>query len=87
MRRHHSRAIEGGDHLIEDLARLTPDTLRNATTVARCHDRLAARRRTIEARNRAPMRAFGAERLLAAGFCVAYLIAMADYLLAIAARR
>jgi hypothetical protein len=74
--------------LIEDLARLTPDTSRNAKTVARCHDRLAARRRTIEARNRAPkMRAFGAERLLAAGFCVAYLIAMADYLLAIAARR
>lgn len=74
--------------MIEDLARLTPDTLRNATTVARCHDRLAAKRRKTEARNRAPkMRAFGAERLLAAGFCVAYLIAMAGDLLALAARR
>ena len=74
--------------MIENLALLTPDTLRNAKTVARCHDRLAARRRKLEARNRAPRaRTFGAERLLVTGFCVAYLIVMADYLLALAGRR
>ena len=42
----------------------------------------------VEARNRRPNpRTLGAERLLVAGFCVAYLIAMAGDLLAIAARR
>ena len=66
-----------------------------AKTLARCHDRLAVRRRrraerdkATSARNRQPgPRTLGAERLLVAGFCVAYLIAMADDLLAIAARR
>ena len=61
---------------------------RSARTIARCHDRLAARRRKIEARDRPPNpRALGAERLLAAGFCAVYLIALAGDLLAIAARR
>ena len=63
--------------MIENLPLLAPDPSRRANTIARCHDRLTARRRKIEARNRAPKRAFGAERLLVAGFCLAYLIAMA----------
>ena len=74
--------------MIENLPLLTPDASRNAKTIARCHERLAARRRKIETRNRAPKpRAFGTDRLLVAGFCVAYLIVMAGDLLAIAARR
>ena len=74
--------------MIENLPRLTPDASRSAKTLSRCHDRLAARRRKIESRNRpSGARAFGPERLLAAGFCVAYLIAMAGDLLAIATRR
>ena len=73
--------------MIESLPLLTPDALRRAKTIARCHDRLAARRRKIETRHRRGARALGAERLLVAGFCVAYLIAMAGDLLAIAARR
>ena len=56
--------------------------------MARCHDRLAARRRTIEALNQPPrMRAFTAERWLVAGVCVVYLLAMAGDLLAVAAMR
>jgi len=74
--------------MIENLPLVTPDASRGARTIARCHDRLAARRRKIEVRHRAPnSRAPGAERLLVACFCVAYLIAMAGDLLAIAARR
>lgn len=82
--------------MIENLPLLTPDASRSANTIARCHNRLAVRRRrraergqaNIEARNPAPNpRTLGAERLLVTGFCVAYLIAMADYLLAIAAWR
>jgi hypothetical protein len=74
--------------MIENLPLLTPDASRSAKTVARCHDRLAARRRTIAARNRASNRgALGAERLLVAGFCVAYLIVMAGDLLALAVQR
>ena len=74
--------------MIEILPLLTPDASRSANTMARCHDRLAARLRKIEARNRAPNpRTLGAERLLVVGFCFAYLIAMAGDLLAIAARR
>ena len=74
--------------MIENMPIVTPDTSSGARTIARCHDRLAARRRKIEVRHRAPNpRAPGAERLLVACFCVAYLIAMAGDLLAIAARR
>ena len=82
--------------MIDNLPLLTPDASRSANTIARCHNRLAVRRRrraerdqaNIEARNRQPSpRTFGLERLLVAGFCVAYLIAMAGDLLAIAARR
>lgn len=71
--------------MIENLPLVTPDASRSARTIARCHDRLAARRRKMEVRSRAPNpRAVGAERLLVACFCVAYLIAMAGDLFAIA---
>ena len=74
--------------MIDNLPLLTPDASRRARTMARCHDRLAARRRKIEARHRPPaQRGARLERLLVAGLCVAYLIAMAGDLLAIAARR
>jgi hypothetical protein len=74
--------------VIENLVRLTPDASRSSKTIARCHDRLATRRRRIEARNRAPKpRPLGAEHLLVAGFCLVYLVAMAGDLLAVAAQR
>ena len=74
--------------MIENLPLLTPDASLSAKTIARCHNRLAARRRKIEARSRpAGQKGSTAERLLVAGFCVAYLIAMAGDLIAIAARR
>ena len=74
--------------MIETLPMLSSDPSRRAKNVARCHDRLAARRRRIEARQRpAKSRAIAAEPLLATGLCVAYLIAMAGDLLAIVAQR
>jgi hypothetical protein len=80
-----ARELEDGDDMIEHLPLLTPEESRSAKTLARCHDRLAARRRKIEARNRpSGQRAVLVERLVVAGFCVAYLVAMADNLRAIA---
>ena len=73
--------------MIEHLELLAPDASRNAKTIARCHDRLAARRRQLEVCDRAPGTRVRAERLLVAGLCVAYLVAMAGDLLAIAAKR
>jgi hypothetical protein len=72
--------------MIENVPLLMPDPSRSANTVARCHDRLAARRRQIEARNRPPGPRFVAvERLLLAGLCLAYLVSMAGNVLSIAA--
>ena len=69
--------------MIEDLPLLTPDPARSARTVAKCHDRMAARR-PIEARRRPPgPKPIVVERLLVAGLCVVYLIAMAGEVLAI----
>ncbi len=74
--------------MIDNLPPLTPDSSRSASTVARCHHRLAARRRQMAARERRPNpRALGPGRVLVAGFCLAYLLAMAGDLLTIAARR
>jgi hypothetical protein len=74
--------------MIDNLQQLTPDVARSANTVSRCHDRLSARRRRIEARIHArPARLFTAERWLAASICVVYLFAMARDLLAVAAMR
>jgi hypothetical protein len=81
--------------MIERLAQLTPDASRSARTIARCHDRLAGHRRRRERRDRADMaarhrgakpRTLGAELVLVGGFCVAYLIAMAGDLFALAMR-
>jgi hypothetical protein len=74
--------------MIENLPLLRPEASRHAKTVARCHERLAARRRKIEGRERsAKSGAVAAERLLATGVCVLYLIAMAGDLIWIAAQR
>ena len=74
--------------MIEDLPRITPDASRTARTIARCHDRLVAQRRRIDALNqpRKP-RPLAVERLLVVGVCVVYLLAMAGDILAIAGAR
>jgi hypothetical protein len=70
--------------MIEDLPLLRPDAARSARTVAKCHDRMAARRRRIAAHRRpAGPKPIVVERLLVAGLCVVYLIAMAGEVLAI----
>ncbi len=70
--------------MIEQLPLLTPDPRTARARIARCHDRLAARRRKSR-RAIAPqaLGRVGAERLLVVGVCVAYLIAMAGDLFAI----
>ncbi len=70
--------------MIETLPLLTPDASRSANTMARCHNRLAARRRRIEARSRPPsQRGVAMERLMLAGLCVVYLVSMAGDVLSI----
>jgi hypothetical protein len=74
--------------MIDHLTPMTPDAARRARTMARCHQRLAAGRRRIEARRRGRQpRAVMVERYLLAGVCAAYLIAMAGELVAVAAMR
>ena len=74
--------------MIEQLPLLRADASRSARTIERCHERLAARRRKIEARSRAAAaRALGAERLFVVGCCVVYLMAMAADIIGIAAQR
>ena len=58
--------------MIEQLPSLTPDTARNARTIARCHDRLDRRR----AGPRAPAR-FTIERNALLGFGAIYLSSLA----------
>jgi hypothetical protein len=72
--------------MTENLPLLTPDTARGARTKSRCHERLAARRRRLEARSRPPHRrvTLSVERLLLASLCVAYLVSMAGNVLSIA---
>ena len=72
--------------MIEHLPLLTPDSVRGARTVTRCHQRLAARRRRVEARNSQPQRraTLTVEHLLLASLCVAYLVSMAGNVLSIA---
>lgn len=68
----------------ETLITLTPDPARGAKTMARCHGRLAARRRQEEARTRRPSaKVLTAERLLLTGVCVIYLISMAGNVLGV----
>jgi hypothetical protein len=71
--------------MIENLPLLTPDDARGARTMSRCHNRLAARRRKADARNRPPNRraAITVEHLLLAGVCVVCLVSMAGNVLSI----
>ena len=70
--------------MIESLVTLAPDAARTSKTALRCHQVLAARRRT-RARSRQPRAAAAAAaRFVAAGVCLAYLISMAGNLLTIA---
>ena len=74
--------------MTEHLPHLTSDASRQARTIAKCHDTLAARRRRIEARKGQPHPTLvAAERLLMAGACAAYLVAMAGNVFAIAGPR
>ena len=68
--------------MIDDLPFLAPDAARGARTKARCHHRLATRRHRTESRTeRANPKTVVAERLLFAGVCVGYLVAMAGNVL------
>jgi len=74
--------------MIEKLTAIAPDAARSARTMARCHDRLAAHRRRIEARHRRRNpRTYLIERYVVFGLCAAYLIAMAGELAVLAAMR
>ena len=75
--------------MIENLPVLSPDAARSARTMARCHERLAARRRKVESRTRRPQRraSVSVEHLLLASVCAAYLVAMAVNVLSVAAGR
>jgi hypothetical protein len=65
--------------MIENLPLLIPDATRGARTLTRCRQKLASRRRRIEARSRRPSRTIVAlDRLLLAACCLLYLISMAD---------
>ena len=72
--------------MIDNLPVLVPDAARCASTMSRCHERLAARRRKVESRNRRPRQrpALSVEHLLLASVCAAYLVAMAINVLSIA---
>lgn len=73
--------------MIENLPLLAPDAARGARIMARCHHKLAAQRRRIEARNRpARPKEAAVERLLLAGLCVVYLLSMAGNVLALIGR-
>ena len=69
--------------MITSLPVLESDDARTARTRARCHHRLAALRRRIESRQRPSPLALTAERVVIAGLCVVYLIAMAGNILRI----
>lgn len=71
--------------MIANLPLLTPDASRAAGTRSRCHTRLAARRRKLEARNRPSTRRAGiaVEHLLLAGVCVVCLVSMAGNVVSI----
>lgn len=64
--------------MTEQLPHLTPGAARAARTLARCHDKLAAQRARIEARNRpADPNTLATERLFLIGACAVYLVSMA----------
>ena len=60
--------------MIETLPRLTPDRERSARTLARCHKRLARRRKRLpSADTRANATYLAVERALLIAFCVIYM--------------
>jgi hypothetical protein len=65
--------------MIENLPILAPDPVRCARTMARCHQRLTARRLKVQSQARRPQRRaiVTLERLLLGSVCAAYLVAMA----------
>ena len=64
--------------MIETLPLLTPNAQRGERTIARCHERLARRRKRLEAAaTRTSARYLAVERVLIGGFCVIYLSGVA----------
>ena len=63
--------------MIENLPILTPDPVRSARTVNRCHEVLARRRRELESLERPAQKASTMERLLVTSVCVVYLVSAA----------
>lgn len=60
--------------MIETLPLLTPDPQRSARTIARCHDRLARRKRLAPVTGAKPNRRYDAVECALMGiFCVFYL--------------
>ena len=62
--------------MIETLPLLTPDPQRTNRTIARCHKRLARRRKRTEAA-RTSFRYLALERAIIGGLCVIYLSGVA----------
>jgi hypothetical protein len=75
--------------MTETLPVLAPDAARCARTIARCHERLAARRRTVASRTHRPQRraSVTVQHVLLASVCAVYLVAMAVNVLSVAAGR
>ena len=63
--------------MIEALPLLTPNAERGKRTIARCHERLARRRKRVEAAGRANTRYLVVERVVIGGLCVIYLSGVA----------
>lgn len=63
--------------MIETLPLLTPNAQRGERTIARCHERLARRRKRLEGAKRTSARYLAVERVLIGGFCVIYLSGVA----------
>lgn len=64
--------------MIEQLPPLTPDAIRRAKVVARCHQRLAQQRRRLEQRKRGSL-----ERNVLAALAVLYFVAVAGQALSV----
>jgi CHASE3 domain sensor protein len=64
--------------MIETLPLLTPDVQRGRRTIARCHERLARRRKHLEAAVKdINTRYLTVERVLIGGLCVIYISSVA----------
>lgn len=63
--------------MIETLPLLIPNAQRGEHTIARCHERLARRRKRLQGTARANTRYLVVERVLIGGFCVIYICGIA----------